>query len=65
MTDKELFIEVVVYFAGKYPHRNICIKKESYGNILNVDGVERFNIDGYSLLFNLKRITEILSDELR
>lgn len=66
MNDKELFQMVFDYFKSKYPHRNLSIGN-LYGNglIVSVDGEPTFNTDGFNALYNIKRLCDALSDELR
>lgn len=58
--EKEAFIEILLIFQHKYPHRHI----EMNGTIVNIDGEDKFNTDGYNLLYNLKRLCDCLEDEL-
>lgn len=64
MTSRDVFQVVLESLQEEYPHRKISMKSSSYGTIVLVDGVERMNIDGFNLLFNLSRLVEELSDEL-
>lgn len=61
-TEKHIFDDVLEQFQIQYPHRNI---KYSYETCIEVDGELEFNTDGYNLLYNLKRLCDVLQDELR
>lgn len=61
MNDSELFQEVLNRMAETYPHRDI----KMVGTLVYIDGKCRFNIDGYILLYNIKRLADALEDELR
>ena len=45
---------------GKYPNRNIRMD----GSLVYIDGECRFNIEGFNLLYNLKRLVNCLEGEL-
>lgn len=60
MEERQIFQEVFDYFSTKYPAqqlhmRGLCV--ECRGEII-------FNTDGYNLLFNLKRLTDAIKEEL-
>ncbi|MBR4589752.1 MAG: hypothetical protein IKO36_03725 [Bacteroidaceae bacterium] len=59
-TDFTIFMEVFNRFQEQYPNRNLRMN----GTIVEIDGQQRFNIDGFNLLYNLKRLVGILADEL-
>lgn len=59
-TDSTIFVKVFKRFQEQYPNRNLRLN----GTIVEIDGQQKFNTDGFNLLYNLKRLTEILSDEL-
>ena len=61
MKDKELFKEVLDRMAETYPHRDI----KMIGTLVYIDGESRFSTDGYSLLYNIKRLADAIEDELR
>ena len=61
MNDKELFRKVLDRMAETYPHRDI----KMVGTLVYIDGKCRFNIDGYRLLYNIKRLADAIEDELR
>lgn len=61
MNDSELFQEVLNRMAETYPHRDI----KMVGTLVYIDGKCRFNIDGYILLYNIKRLADAIEDELR
>lgn len=62
--EKELFLEVLEHFKSQYPRRGIEIRDKGYGGIVSIDGREKFNTEGYNLLYNLKRLCDCLEDEL-
>ena len=61
MNDTELFQEVLNRMAETYPHRDI----KMVDTLVYIDGKCRFNIDGYILLYNIKRLADAIEDELR
>ena len=61
MNDNELFREVLNRMAETYQHRDIKI----VGTLVYIDGKCRFNTDGYTLLYNIKRLADALECELR
>ena len=56
----EMFKEVFNYFVERYSSSRL----EMRGTIVRVNGKDVFNMDGWNLLFNLKRLCEALKDEL-
>lgn len=65
MSEKELFKAVTDYFSKRYPSRRIEIKKDYGYDTVFIDGKARINIEGWPLLFILKRLCDELADELR
>lgn len=63
--EKAVFAQVFGTFQEKYPRRRLVIEQKYYGDIVCCDGEERFNLEGYNLLYNLKRLCDCLEDELR
>ena len=61
MKDNELFREVLNRMAETYPHRDI----KMVGTLVYIDGKCCFNTDGYTLLYNIKRLADALECELR
>ena len=61
MNDSELFQEVLDRMAETYPHRDI----KMVGTFVYIDGKCRFNTDDYRLLYNIKRLADVIEDELR
>ena len=61
MNDTELFQEVIDRMGETYPHRDI----KMVGTLVYIDGESRFSTDGYSLLYNIKRLADAIEDELR
>ncbi len=59
--EKEIFMQVLATFQRQYPSRKI----ELDYNLIYIDGEVKFNIEGYCLLYNLKRLCDCLEDELR
>lgn len=65
LTEREIFQINLEFMANAYPDRNIELKHTSYGDIVMIDGEQKFNIQGYSLLYNLQRLCKCLEEELR
>ena len=61
MNDSKLFQEVLNRMAETYTQRDI----KMVGTLVYIDGKCRFNTDGYSLLYNIKRLADAIEDELR
>ena len=61
LTAREIFQITIEFMQGAYPNRNIRFN----GGIVEIDGEPQFNIEGYNLLFNLKRLCMFLEDELK
>lgn len=57
---KDLFEAVFEELKKEYPHRNL----ELVGGMVYIDGEPAFNTTGYSLLYNLQRLTIKLQGEL-
>lgn len=64
MTDNEIMACVISRFQEQYPKQNIECVHQSYGDIIRINGEEKFNITGYNLLYNLHRLTKCLEGEL-
>ena len=64
LTDREIFLIDLEFMANAYPDRNIELKHTSYGDIVMIDGEQKFNTQGYSLLYNLQRLCKCLEEEL-
>lgn len=65
LTEREIFQINLEFMANAYPDRNIELKHTSYGDIVMIDGEQKFNTQGYSLLYNLQRLCKCLEEELR
>lgn len=65
LTDREIFQITIEFMARTYPNRHIELKHTSYGDIVMIDGEQKFNTQGYSLLYNLQRLCKCLEEELR
>lgn len=65
LTEREIFLINLEFMARTYPDRNIEIRRTSYGDIVVIDGEQKFNVKGYSLLYNLQRLCKCLEEELR
>ena len=61
MEEKALFKQTFDYFKLKYPERKMKLE----GTLVYIDNDVAFNIDGYSLLYNLMRLCDVLKEELR
>lgn len=64
LTAREIFEINLEFMRGAYPKRNIELQHTSYGDLVVIDGEQKFNIEGYCLLYNLQRLCECLEDEL-
>lgn len=64
LTAREIFRINVEFMQGAYPRRNIKLEHTLYGDIVEIDGEQKFNIEGYSLLYNLQRLCKCLDGEL-
>ena len=64
LTEREIFQINLEFMANAYPDRNIELKHTSYGDIVMIDGEQKFNTQGYSLLYNLQRLCKCLEEEL-
>ena len=60
LTAREIFQITLEFMQGKYPNRNIRMD----GSLVYIDGECRFNIEGFNLLYNLKRLVNCLEGEL-
>ena len=58
------FEDVVRTFAETYKNRNIMLKEEWGNSYLYADGECKFCATGYCLLYNVKRLCEVLENEL-
>lgn len=65
LTEREIFLINLEFMANAYPDRNIKLEHASYGDIVVIDGEQKFNVKGYSLLYNLQRLCKCLEEELR
>lgn len=63
-SERQVFDTVIEKFQEQYPHRNIGVTNEPYGEIVNIDYRPAFNLTGYNLLYNLKRLCDCLKGEL-
>ena len=64
-SERKVFDSVIEKLIDQYPKRNIEIIDAGYGDeFVNIDGRTMFNISGYNLLFNLKRLCDCLAGEL-
>lgn len=60
MNEKELFKGIFNHFQEKYPAQQL----EMRGTLVYRKGECFFNTDGYVLLYNLKRLCEVIKEEL-
>lgn len=60
---KELYY-IVEALSTTYPHRQLELKQECGSIYLYADGECNFCVTGYCLLYNMKRLCDILNDEL-
>lgn len=64
LTDREIFQITIEFMARTYPNRHIEIRHTSYGDIVVIDGEQKFNTQGYSFLYNMQRLCKCLEEEL-
>lgn len=64
MTDNEIIACVISRFQEQYPNQNIECVHSTYGDIIRINGEDKFNLTGYNLLYNLYRLTKCLEGEL-
>ena len=64
LTAREIFEINVDFLRGAYPNRNIKLLKTPYGDIVEIDGEQKFNTEGYCFLYNLRRLVKCLEGEL-
>ncbi len=64
LTAREIFQINLEFMRGAYPKRNIELQRTNYGDIVVIDGEQKFNTEGYCLLYNLQRLCECLEGEL-
>ena len=64
MTDNEIIACVISRFQEQYPNQHIECVKTIYGDIIRINGEDKFNLTGYNLLYNLYRLTKYLEGEL-
>lgn len=64
LTAHEIFLINLEFMQKEYPRRDIRLEHRSYGDIVIVDGEDKFNLEGYCLLYNLQRLCECLEDIL-
>lgn len=64
LTAREIFQINLEFMQGAYPRRNIQLNRTPYGDIVEIDDNQKFNTEGYCLLYNLQRLCECLEDEL-
>ena len=65
LTESQIFQINLEFMARTYPDRNIKLEHAPYGDIVMIDGEQKFNTQGYSLLYNLQRLCKCLEEELR
>lgn len=64
-SDNEVFEALVSRFAKQYPRANLSVEWKFDRNIVCAYGRECFCPDGYNLLYNIKRLANVLESELR
>lgn len=65
MKENEIFMAVFGYFAKKYPNHKLEIRHKVYGDMVTINGNELYNLKGYGLLYNLKRLINCLENEVK
>ena len=63
MTDNEIMACVISRFQEQYPNQNIECVHQPYGDIIRINGEDKFNITGYNLPYNLYRLTQCFEEE--
>lgn len=63
MTDNEIMACVISRFQEQYPKHNIECVQQPYGDIIRINGEDKFNITGYNLPYNLYRLTQCFEEE--
>lgn len=64
MTDRELFENVVKEIAKRYPKAQVELRFDFDRYILYAYGEPQFCPDGFNALYNIKRLTDVLENEL-
>ena len=64
MDEREIFEQVVKFLGAQYPHRHIKLRNTCDVDIVSIDGEDKFNTEGWTLLYNLQRLCDELKDEL-
>ena len=64
LTESQIFQINLEFMARTYPDRNIKLEHTSYGDIVVIDGEQKFNAKGYSFLYNMQRLCKCLEGEL-
>ena len=64
LTARQLFQINVEHMQSAYPKRNIKLIRTSYGDIVEIDGEQKFNTEGYCFLYNMQRLVKCLEGEL-
>ena len=65
MTEEQLFKLVLAYFRDKYPQYELDIIDKGFGECVSVKNELQFNTKDFNLLYNLKRLCDLLNTELR
>lgn len=60
-----LLLQVIDDLSNQYPGADLHIRNVYGNNIVCAYGQDQFCVDGYNLLYNLKRLTNVLVGELR
>ena len=64
MTDRELFENVVKEIAKRYPKAQVKLQFDFDRTILYAYGKQQFCPDGFNVLYNIKRLADVLENEL-
>ena len=64
-SERLIFDAVIEKLRSQYPKRHIDVIDADYGDVfVEIDNRKVFNITGYNLLYNLKRLCDCLDGEL-
>ena len=65
LTDQDAFLGVIAKLAKQYPHAELKVVSDNFGGMyVEAYGETRFSISGYNFLYNVKRLCDLLENEL-
>lgn len=63
--EKSVFYSVIGILRNEYPKKDLNMIGGRYGDeFVTINNEIQFNTNGYNLLYNLKRLCDVLQDEL-